>query len=115
VIEVADFVGTTDFIARLQNGPVYGRLAVIQGQITFDGINATGRNFTFSENEPGCQACRFREINLNASSFEVSLSKAASPIPEPIPWAMMLMGFGAVGYSMRKRNVSGRHAACVEV
>jgi hypothetical protein len=27
----------------------------------------------------------------------------ASPVPEPTTWAMMLLGFGAVGYSMRKR------------
>jgi hypothetical protein len=28
---------------------------------------------------------------------------AASAVPEPTTWAMMLVGFGAVGYSMRKR------------
>jgi hypothetical protein len=26
------------------------------------------------------------------------------PIPEPATWAMMLMGFGAVGYAMRRRR-----------
>jgi hypothetical protein len=29
-----------------------------------------------------------------------------SPVPEPTTWAMMLIGFGAVGYSMRRRKVS---------
>jgi hypothetical protein len=29
---------------------------------------------------------------------------ATSAVPEPATWAMMLVGFGAVGYSMRKRS-----------
>ena len=29
---------------------------------------------------------------------------AANAVPEPATWAMMLMGFGAVGYSMRRRS-----------
>ncbi len=33
---------------------------------------------------------------------------AAGAIPEPATWAMMLFGFGAVGYSMRRRKVEYR-------
>ena len=29
---------------------------------------------------------------------------AAAAVPEPATWAMMLIGFGAIGYSMRKRQ-----------
>jgi hypothetical protein len=35
-------------------------------------------------------------------SGSVSLA-AASAVPEPTTWAMMLVGFGAVGYSMRRK------------
>jgi hypothetical protein len=31
---------------------------------------------------------------------------AASAVPEPATWAMMLFGFGAIGYSMRSRKSS---------
>ena len=35
-----------------------------------------------------------------------SISFSASPaVPEPRTWAMMLVGFGMVGFAMRKRNV----------
>jgi hypothetical protein len=30
---------------------------------------------------------------------------AVTPVPEPATWAMMLLGFGAVGYSMRRRKI----------
>jgi hypothetical protein len=33
-------------------------------------------------------------------------SRMVSAIPEPATWAMMLLGFGAVGYSMRRRKVA---------
>jgi hypothetical protein len=39
------------------------------------------------------------------ASFSGNLSFAAtSAVPEPTTWAMMLLGFGAVGYSMRQRS-----------
>jgi hypothetical protein len=31
----------------------------------------------------------------------------SSPVPEPATWAMMLIGFGAVGYSLRRRRRAG--------
>jgi hypothetical protein len=34
-------------------------------------------------------------------------------VPEPSTWAMMLVGFGAVGHSMRRRKVSYRPAQAV--
>jgi hypothetical protein len=37
----------------------------------------------------------------------------AGAVPEPATWAMFLMGFGAVGYSMRSRKTSYRLAQAV--
>jgi hypothetical protein len=40
------------------------------------------------------------------AAFSGNLSFAStSAVPEPGTWAMMLVGFGAVGYSMRRRKV----------
>ena len=33
-----------------------------------------------------------------------SIEGGVPPVPEPATWAMMLVGFGAVGYSMRRRR-----------
>lgn len=37
--------------------------------------------------------------------------QAGSAVPEPATWAMMLLGFGAVGFSMRRRRPSLLQAA----
>jgi hypothetical protein len=42
------------------------------------------------------------------AAFRGTLSFAASAVPEPTTWAMMLVGFGAVGYSMRRRPATAR-------
>ncbi|HEV2044556.1 MAG TPA: PEPxxWA-CTERM sorting domain-containing protein, partial [Sphingomicrobium sp.] len=31
-----------------------------------------------------------------------------TPVPEPATWAMMLVGFGAIGIGMRRRRRSGQ-------
>lgn len=43
---------------------------------------------------------------LNTRGF-ITQFQVASAVPEPGTWAMMLIGFGAVGYSMRKRPGGG--------
>ena len=40
-----------------------------------------------------------------------SLGTVAGPVPEPSTWAMMLLGFGAIGFSMRRRKRAGMLAA----
>lgn len=52
-------------------------------------------------------------VNAGMGAFDGVIrirSAAVSPVPEPTTWAMMLIGFAAVGFSMRTRKVrSGRH------
>ena len=33
-----------------------------------------------------------------------NLGQVTAPVPEPATWALMLVGFGAVGYSLRSRK-----------
>jgi hypothetical protein len=83
-------------------------------QTNFGGSPATfavGRNPTFSSFYSGLvdnvfvydEALGAGQIaNLRATGFP-SNSPPVSAVPEPSTWAMMLLGFGAIGYSMRKR------------
>lgn len=44
-------------------------------------------------------------LNTGDGAFSGTLTFAAvSAVPEPGTWAMMLLGFGAVGFSMRRRR-----------
>jgi hypothetical protein len=35
-------------------------------------------------------------------------SQVLAPVPEPGTWAMMLIGFGAIGASMRRRRLNAK-------
>ena len=50
---------------------------------------------------------------IEVTSDEISKSKevasgsiTTAPAPEPASWAMMLVGFGALGFAMRRRNAA---------
>lgn len=42
----------------------------------------------------------------NASSFSIVTVTPTPAVPEPATWAMMMLGFGVVGYSLRRRSVA---------
>lgn len=42
-------------------------------------------------------------LNLGASSTATLFAQVAAPVPEPATWAMMLAGFGMLGFAMRRR------------
>ena len=39
---------------------------------------------------------------------QATFAPLSSAVPEPATWAMMIMGFGVVGYAMRRRRVTFR-------
>ena len=50
----------------------------------------------------------------SSASYSGTLSfSSMAAVPEPATWAMMLLGFGAVGFSMRRRRPSYRYAQAV--
>jgi hypothetical protein len=52
---------------------------------------------------------RFTGREFALLAFDGGAPKLLAPIPEPSTWAMMLLGFGAIGASMRRR----RHGAFI--
>jgi hypothetical protein len=46
------------------------------------------------------------QVDLNRLGYSNAIGAFSTPpeVPEPATWAMMLMGFGAAGYSMRRRR-----------
>ena len=92
--QFASFPSTT--FARFSNGDNFLGLRVTAGGQDFFG-------FAFTTNQ-----------TLNGIGFETSpgttitattdFSAAVAPVPEPATWAMMLLGFAAVGVSLRTRR-----------
>ncbi|MBU1378659.1 MAG: PEPxxWA-CTERM sorting domain-containing protein [Alphaproteobacteria bacterium] len=55
----------------------------------------------------GTEGETFQSITLTSSgySFEIdNLATSSVPVPEPATWAMMILGFGGVGATMRRRR-----------
>jgi hypothetical protein len=71
-------------------------------------LEGNGQNFFNITGTDGSTFGGFR-ITLTPTGAGVAALqnvRVTSAIPEPTTWAMMLIGFGAVGYSMRRRKVS---------
>ena len=53
----------------------------------------------------GTDVTNFGGLRLTSgqNAFELD-NLAINPVPEPGTWAMMLLGFGAVGFAMRRRK-----------
>jgi hypothetical protein len=97
-----------------QNASFGGGLATF----TFDGgTSVLTRSF---DNLPGFQTFNFDAANLTSvrisstSPFQIDNIRltAVAAVPEPGTWAMMLIGFGAIGASVRRaRRATARLAA----
>ncbi|MBW6530740.1 PEPxxWA-CTERM sorting domain-containing protein [Sphingomonas sp. RRHST34] len=91
------------------NAPnVYPSYTQVSGSITSDLSGALiGSNLSYDrlifddllDCRSGEAACSRTEQHLYASTFRVTV-----PVPEPATWVMMVLGFGVVGYSLRKRQ-----------
>jgi hypothetical protein len=108
-------VGPTSFDANNSAAVVSGnRLIIGEGNPTAS-LDLTGTredfNISFRIADAGDGEFTYTATGFPGRSFTDSnptitlLSRQViSAIPEPATWAMMLVGFGAVGYSMRKRT-----------
>lgn len=83
----------------------YTGSAFLGGPSGDQGLPTTNRlvSFTRGATDPLFGGIRF---SSSQNSAEVDNVRFNSPVPEPTTWAMMLVGFGLLGASMRRRKQS---------
>ena len=88
-------------IGGLANGGISNLLGTTNDfvlTLTFDPLTGTGTSGAF----------QFTTANTN-SFFLATTASSAAAVPEPATWAMMLLGFGGIGFAMRRgRKHTGR-------
>ena len=88
-------VGQTNSVTIFVNGTSYGSFGIGNGSNWF-GVTATGGDVitrvSFDTNGVGVTDMR-----------QIRLGPIAAVVPEPVTWAMMLAGFGALGFALRRR------------
>lgn len=108
------FAGITDldFSSVLVNGiaatPTYRDLS--NAVCTTLGVGTCGATETYSINSVPITAGVLNTISISGTSrgngsFGGNATFTPTPgVPEPSTWAMMLLGFGAIGFAMRRRG-----------
>ncbi|GAA4712082.1 PEPxxWA-CTERM sorting domain-containing protein [Sphingomonas lutea] len=122
--------GITSSIAYMLNSPLMFTADTAFTSIAFDafffgvgnvvnvwsGANGTGTllaSQTFGQNcTPTCLQTSYSMFFANALSVTISPNANGTgldnlrigSVPEPATWAMMLLGFGAIGYRIRRRR-----------
>lgn len=91
-------------------------LSVYNGATLIGSVNLAGNMNDFADQFIGLSSvAAFNRVTIdygNASLYtfidDFRLGTAATAgVPEPATWAMMMLGFGAVGFAMRRRSIAG--------
>ena len=98
--------GTVDFFITDDGGTVWQFLNQILGNgdthFAFQAISGqTITNVHYAADNPPGELTILKQVRIIA---------APGAVPEPATWAMMLMGFGAAGFAMRRRRRQGETA-----
>lgn len=113
---VADGVGDDIFISEVGEGGEQGSVYVSSDGLIFQllGIASTSTVTSFDLASIGftgqVTAVKVVGLDLGGASqgfdlgFVQALPGAVTPAPEPATWAMMILGFGAVGYAARRKR-----------
>ena len=94
--------------AIIDNANVYSNtFYAIQGGGTAN-MNYLPGSFTFTAT--GTQTLLSFQSGSTEGAYGAVLDavEVIAPVPEPATWAMMLLGFGAIGFGLRKRNAQGQ-------
>lgn len=91
------FVTSVEFFSQVEGG----------GLALGPTLNLTGRQlFTGTVSAPTFLTGNFPlfDFDTRGAAGRLTISNLSSAVPEPSTWAMMLLGFGAIGASMRRRR-----------
>lgn len=114
-LNVVDTLGIGDVFALYNKGSLIGTTGAfnIIGALTTDPDTAFNGN-TYSKLSvtlaPGDYSIsgKLAATSLLGGSAYIQLKSVGAAVPEPATWALMILGFGAVGYAMRRRERSAR-------
>lgn len=73
--------------------------------IEFNTVGEQDQTFSFVEGVDGRYAFSVTEVGAN--NVALNIRRLDSAVPEPATWALMLVGFGAVGAAMRRNRRVG--------
>jgi hypothetical protein len=90
--------------AVLTRSPL-GTSVSIAGQGTFSNGNAADTTTGMFSLATASQNGMASNANF---TFTSNVSAVAGAVPEPATWALMILGMGAVGFAMRRRNTTTR-------
>jgi hypothetical protein len=99
---VASFNGLT--ITDLTDSDIVG---VLLGSTNVAGFDASRLSFTSNSVSLNLQGLQ----TTSQSSIIANVSFAGAAVPEPATWAMMLVGFAGIGYTLRRRKKAALQAA----
>lgn len=94
-------VGTASTIS-FGNG-IFASLSINAANLGFTQFSSPTL-FTGSPNAPTFLTGSFTLINPFFGNGTLTISPIAAAVPEPTTWAMMLIGFGGLGFAMRRRS-----------
>lgn len=83
----------------------------------FDGVKTVARTLAydgqrgFQTADLGLRSIQWFSINAQTQIDDITVSApTVAGVPEPTTWALMIMGFGAAGYALRRRGLALRAA-----
>ncbi|WP_246450764.1 FxDxF family PEP-CTERM protein [Sphingomonas rhizophila] len=102
----------TDFISVLVNGFAATASYRLQDGVTpcnTPGVGGCGSVETYALTNVPIYAFQLNTIEINGisrglGSYGGQASFTPGAVPEPGTWAMMLLGFGAIGFGLRRRR-----------
>ncbi|WP_242141227.1 PEPxxWA-CTERM sorting domain-containing protein [Sphingomonas sp. TREG-RG-20F-R18-01] len=115
----SSFLGS-DQLAFKNVAGIFGGIAGVASNIGFGNglfasLNINAPNVGFSQfssptlfsgpaNAPVFSTGTFTLVNPFFGNANLKISAVAGAVPEPATWTMMLLGFGGIGFAMRRRS-----------